>query len=454
MTNATNATNAVNASNVTKEERSMNTITIAQAMAKVNKAMNRGMGPAEAKQYLGMSEQREFNNGSFDGLAVAFCEGRATRSPKPLEQWWARRNEELAASLDAINKALVLHPAIATRHLNPVKFNVISLKQRDGFYTAIETEAQLVRHLKDNPELRNLLERRGKEAKAAEEVRAVWATIPGAYKRKVVEHHNRFVKDLSEEKTVVVNGKAQKASLVRAIAHLSNPDGQAFWAVLGAQFAIRALFNAQYFWAKSAEFWAEAQRPTAPWERYYRNEADRPSPEDTVYDGEELGSYEGPFGVRRLCGRTVREAHSDRLMAMDEMADDYESAASEADEIADALAAALAKHGLEAPYLYKTYDDGRTFVTITDKEEAIAHMVAKDEAYAVRQMVDKAAFAGVNAVKHETRHDLIFEIFQGMTVEERIEVISALSEDDLAKMFEHAPEGYLDQLKAEMEEAA
>lgn len=422
MNNVTNSTNRA----TNTEDKKMTKLTLPEFLARINDYMGRGLSPAETKQALAMWAQREWNNESFAQLALAFSHSRATKSPQPLKEFWERRVEELAEVLHAVNSALIMHPSIATRHLNPVNFSVISVKQRDGFFTAVESEQELLAALRDNPELRELLVRRAGEIRAAEAVRQVWAEIPAEYKAKIVEHHSRFIKDLDESKVVTVNGKKQKASLVRAIAHLNNPNGEAFWAVLGGQFALRALFNLQFFWANSAMFWAEAQRPIAPWERFYRNEADRPLPDDTVYDGEEMKVYEGPFESRQLCGRTLQEQHTDQIAAMDQMEEEFEDAATEADRFADLMAVALKENGVDAPYLYKTYDDGKTFVAVEDKDEAIEHMIAKQEARVVRRVAGVVRRTGRTAERHETREELIANILEGLSEEERAQVEAVL----------------------------
>jgi hypothetical protein len=422
MSNVTVKSNETQSNNT--QVSTMNNITISTVLTQINESLARGLTPAETKQYTGMAMQRAFNDASFTGLAQAFHASREIRSPGPMNAWWETRNQELDSAIEAINKALILHPAIASRHLNPVKFSVISLKGRDGMFSAVETEAQLTVHLRDNVDLRELLVRRGRESKAVAAAREVWLSMPKAYRLKVVEHHNRFVNDLDEAKVITVNGKKQKASLVRGIAHLESPTGDSFWATLGAQFAIRALFNLQHYWGKSAMFWAEAQRPIASWERYYYDEAARPNKEDPVYDGEELGAYEGPFGSRILCGLTIEEAHIDRLNAMDEMAVAFEDAETEAEEFTDAMVAALNEFDVEAPYLYKTPDEGRTFIAVTDKEEAMAHLIAKDEARAIRKVMGTVR-ATRSSEKFETRVELSAAIMDDLHPIERA-VVEAL----------------------------
>jgi len=423
MSNTTNATQT----NTTNKEITMNTINVSAVLEQINQSLARGLSPADTKKYTANTFQRAFNQQSFTGLAQAFHASREIRSPAPMNAWWETRNQELDHAIQSINRALVLHPAIAERHLNPVKFSVLSLKGRDGMFSAIQSEAQLTVALRDNIDLRELLVKRGREAKAVDAARAVWLAVPKAYRLKVIEHHNRFIRDLDEAKVITINGKKQKASLVRGIAHLENPAGDTFWALCGAQFVIRALFGLQHFWGKSAVFWTEAQRPIASWERYYEDEDKRPNKADTVYDGEELGAYEGPFGQRILCGLTIEEAHIDRLNAMDEMARDYEDAETEAEEFTDSMVAALNASGIDAPYLYKTPDSGRTFIAVTDKEEAMAHLIAKDEARAIRKVMGTVR-ATRSSERFETRVELSAAIMDEMDADERTKVEALLAQ--------------------------
>lgn len=401
-----------------RESPKMNVNTITNAVQHINQSLQTG-DPARAKGALGIHAQRTFSAESMDMLSMAFREARLTSSEVPIQEFWEERTEALAAVLAAVNDAVTLHPSLAVRHMNPISFGVIALKDRTGMWVGMDDAESLLRHLRDNRELRETLDTRGKELAAAKAARKVWAEMPEAFKKVVRDHHNRFLKDLPAEKKMSINGRETKTSLERGLAALDN-EGNGWWAVLGAQFTVRALFSQQWWWAKSAMFWEEVAEPVAPWEK----RGNDTNPSDPIYDGGELPSYEGPFGTRHVVGLTQMEAHADQCEAIAEVRADFADAAEEADALCDQMVAALESEGVEGIYLYRMEADG-SFDAVTDKEVAVSHLMLKDEARAVKKMGTRP-LRGQPAVRHATREELQEDILASLSPEERAVVMAAL----------------------------
>ena len=415
MSNAT--TTATNqeavATNQNQEEVSMKSNSnevgmnkVAMNIAELNRqTLDDGRSIGEGISALAQAVKRRHGMFARAELGMATYDAFHKGGIQPMEEAWERIIQHLEKEHQAYGHTLLAHPRVANQQVRQIQMSPVVLSVGEArTLTPIEAFGDLRTVLRAEPGLRERLYEEGQDAYFAREARAHWAMMPIQLKAAVFRllADPRFVEP---ERIAKVNGEKLKASGVKGVEALEKPDSSNWWAARAGTWTVRVLFQQAFRWANSASFWADIILPTAPWEKDRSGET---QPDDEVYPGEEVKSYEGPFSTFTPGGSTLGDLHDDRIRCIHAVQAEFEEAAELAEEWMNIFKESAKKVGIETPFHFIRNEDG-SFTPITDEDEAIKMLQAKEDQRAVRRVKMEGGEATINN-RTEARQQLLDQI--------------------------------------------